>query len=1341
VWPGEVLRAGVSSFGISGTNAHVIVEQAPVQGLPAATPHNGEALPWLVSARSSSGLADQAARLLEYVTARPELSPADIAYSLATTRAALEHRIGLVATDRAGFLGGLAEVAAGRCPADVVRDRVRPSGAVAFLFSGQGSQHAGMGRELGARFPAFAAAFDAVAAELDKGLSRPLKSVLWDDSELVHRTDYAQAAVFAVQVALFRLLESWGVRPEVLVGHSVGEFAVAHVAGVLSLADAARLVVARGRLMAQLPAGGAMVAVQTAEAPMREWLAAHETAVDIAAVNAPGAVTVSGDEDAVLRVAEAWAARGVRTKRLRVSHAFHSARMELILAELASVAEAVAAQDPQLPWLSTVTGELIERAPTSAYWVAQARNTVRFADCLAQLARRGVNRLVEIGSDQLLAVIDSPGALCVPVLRAGRPEGESAMTALVRLHAHGAAVDWSTVLTGVRVPLPTYAFARQRYWAEPTPGATDPAALGLTTAAHPLLGALAELPDSGGLLLTGSVSLATHPWLADHAIADTVLLPGTALAELAAWAGTAVSCSGVAELTLHEPIVLPVSGRVRLRLLVDAPGEDGSRALRIYARTGDEASWQCHASGVLGHPQPEPDFPAEWPPAGALPVATDAVYARLAERGYRYGPAFRGLRAVWRRDNEVFAEVELVGDQPAGTFAVHPALWDSALHALSAVADSDPMVPFGWRGVSVRASTARVLRVRLDVSTKDIVGLVAVDPAGEPVFSVAALRLRPVPSDLAARGIADQASYLVRWQALPHRLATAPDALILDVVDAAASLGNLADTAPEVVFALCPPESADALLTQVLLLLQAWLAQERLADSKLVIVTKGAVATGTEGPADLAGAAVWGLVRSAQAEHPGRFVLLDGDDRDDRGAIELPAGEPQVVVRDGTVLVPRLVRRPPSAGSAPEPDPAGTVLITGGTGALGAAVARHLVRSHGVRHLLLASRTGPDATGTRDLVAELAALGADAVVVACDCADRAAVERLIGAVPEEHPLTAVIHAAGVIDDGVVSALTPDRCARVFGPKAAGAWHLHELTRDLDVAMFVLFSSAAATLGSPGQANYAAANAFLDALAQQRQAAGLPANALAWGLWGTGGAITGGLDHADLNRMASAGMSPLTEEQGLALFDRALADPATPVTVLARLDLDAMRRQATPALLRELLPAPATGDDLLGARLAAVPPQHRPAMALGVVREHAAAVLGHASASDVDVERGFLDLGFDSLAAIELRNRLDTVTGRRLPATLVFDHPNITDLANYLLDMLAEETDQPDEAEVHAALAAIPIERLRAEGLLEPLLWLARGDTERRAVTHRQQIETMDLEELISLALEPRHTTH
>ncbi|MFC4907527.1 SDR family NAD(P)-dependent oxidoreductase [Actinomadura gamaensis] len=1308
-WPrGErPRRAGVSSFGISGTNAHLILEEAPLPE-PAAEEAGPETAPsvvaWPLSARTPQALTEQARSLAEHVAAHPEFSASDLSRSLARTRTSFERRAVLLGTGRDELRAGLTALAEGRPAAGLVgaSGPVR-DGDTAFLFTGQGSQRPGMGRELHREHPAFADAFDSVCTHLDPLLGRPLRDLVFaprDPADL-DRTEFTQAALFALEVALFRLAESYGVVPGYLTGHSVGEIAAAHVAGVLSLPDACALVAARGGLMQALPPGGAMVAVRAAESEVLPLLAGREDRVSLAAVNGPDAVVVSGAEDSVEEIAARLRDAGRKTRRLRVSHAFHSPLMDPMLDGFREVARGLAYAAPRIPVISNVTGGIAgaDLLTDPEYWVRHVREPVRFGDGLRTLRAEGVVRFLELGPAPVLTAMarecladEEPGVFAA-ALRKDRPEAGTFLTALAELHVDGADADLAAALpAGARaVPLPSYPFQRRRYW-RPIPDAAVAEAGGVHPAGHPLLGTVVE-SATGEMLATGRLSTRTHGWLADHEIAGTVPLPATALLELALATAARAGCDLIDELALEAPLLLPPSGSVDVQAAIAAPDEHGHRAVAIYSRRDGDESWTRHAAGTCSPADdtaPSAAEPRAWPPAGAVPIDVEELYDRLAERGYRYGPAFRNVQAAWRSGDELLAEAASSSDDHGDprSYAVHPALLDGAFHAIDELFREDDgtvRLPYSFRGVRVHHPGPSRLRVRITPFDDDTFSLDVTGPDDAPAIGIEALELRAVSAERwrAAQAGTSDVPYRLTWQApdappaVPSGVwaVVGPDRLGLDGashadLDALRASLDAGEPAPDLVLLTFQDEPDEddvpahvrSRVGRVLAGLREWLADERFAASRLVVVTRNAVA------ADLVNAPVRGLVRAAQAEHPGRITVLDHDGTSGPDALRaaIGAAEPQVAVRAGTVLVPRLAKAPDQAGTARPIDPDGTVLVTGGTGALGLLVARHLATAHGARHLLLAGRRG-DATGAAEALADL---DADVRVAACDVADPDALSALLASIPADRPLTAVVHAAGIVDDGVVTSLTGPRLDAVLAPKVDGAWNLHRLTRERDLAAFVLFSSAAGVLGNAGQGNYAAANAFLDALAEHRRAEGLPAVSLAWGPWATDGGMAAALDGADAARVSRSGLVPMAPDRALALLDRALAG-SDPVLVPVRFDHAALRGQAAsgtlPPVLQGLVRTPATrtATTSWAERVAALPEADRDRALREIVRDRVAAVLAHPDPATLDLGRPFQDLGFDSLTALELRTGLGAATGLTLPATAVFDHPTPEALVRYL----------------------------------------------------------------------------
>ncbi|WP_229695727.1 type I polyketide synthase, partial [Streptomyces lacrimifluminis] len=1008
-------RAGVSSFGISGTNAHTVLEEAPeperIEAGDIPVPVAG-VVPWLVSGRTAGALRAQAERLLSSVETRPELDPIDVGFSLATGRSSFEHRAVVIGENREELLDGLRTLTEDGSVPGLVQGTTTDAGMITFVFPGQGTQWVGMGAQLLEESPAFAARLGECAAALAPFVDFDLIGVV-KNGEALDRVDVVQPVTWAVMVSLAEAWRSLGVVPGAVVGHSQGEIAAAAVSGALSLEDAARVVALRAKVIGRVLAGlGGMASIPLPLAVAEEKLTDWAGQLSVAAVNGPLSTVVAGDTDAIVEFVAACQAQDIRARQVPVDYASHSVHVERIEAELLDVLAPISPGAAEIPFYSTVEGALIDTATLdAAYWYRNLRQRVRFEDAVRALVADGYGTFVESSAHPVLTIGIEETADVVATGTLRRDEGgmDSFLKAAAELHANGVAVDWSayfSVYKPTRVDLPTYVFQRNRYWLEDdASGSGDVAAAGLASAEHPMLGAAIPLADTDGYLLTGRLSLRTHPWLADHAVSGTVLLPGTGFVELAIRAAHEVGCDMVEELTLEAPLILPANGAMRIQLSVTAADDTGSRSLSFHSRpetAGADVPWTRHATGVLTESgnSAAADLTA-WPPPGAESLDIDGYYDQLTRQGYGYGPAFQGLRAAWRRGdevfNEVYAEVALPADvaSDAGSFGIHPALLDAALHGLGLgllppAGEGCARLPFSWNGVRLHAYGAAALRVRITSrAEEDTVSIDVADTHGRPVASIDSLVVRQVVTSQlkVADTTVRQSLFRPDWVRVPERAQAAGSGAAagwavlgadpLGVGDRLPSMAvheHLAeiaalDNVPGVVVTQFTGEaeapSAEAIhghAHRALQLVQSWLGEERFESSRLVVLTRGAVGTSVhDGEADTAVAPVWGLMRSAQSEHPGRFVLVDVDTAQD-SLQTLPAAlacdEPQIAVRNGELLALRLARaeRTEPAGS-PAFSPESTVLVTGASGTLGGLVARHLVTEHGVRRLLLVSRS------------------------------------------------------------------------------------------------------------------------------------------------------------------------------------------------------------------------------------------------------------------------------------------------------------------------------------------------------------------------------------------------
>ncbi|MGW2603240.1 SDR family NAD(P)-dependent oxidoreductase [Streptomyces mirabilis] len=1371
-WPrggDRVRRAGVSAFGISGTNAHVVLEEAPrdlvrpATGTPLADLPGATLFP--LSARTLPALRGQAARLLEALDAQPRPTLPEVAATLAHHRTHFEHRAVVRATDRDGLLTALRALAEGPTDTDtdtgtgtgtdtvVGPQQTVPTGKVAFVFPGQGSQWTGMARDLLDRDPVFADELDRCDAALRPFTTWSVAAVLRgaEGAPPLDRVDVVQPVLFAVMVSLAAVWRARGVRPDAVVGHSQGEVAAACVAGALSLNDAAAVVALRSQALTGLSGTGTMAVVALPYAEVENRLADLDGRVCVAAVNSGRSTVIAGDVEPLETLLADLDREQVFARRLEVDYASHGPGVEPVRATVLEELDGVTTCPTSVAWYSTVTGEPVTEELEADYWYTNLREPVRFAPTVERMAEDGYRCFVELGPHPSLVTAlhtvaeDSGHENLVAVGSLRRDEDGPACLdrATAELHVHGRRIDWRRLVPDTApADLPTYAWDPRRHWIEPE--STTGASGLFDRAAHPLLGIQLQSPDETRWTFRGEWSEDTADWLPDHTVFGRTVVSGTTLIELCRAALAVARPDDPADLTdllLLSPLTLPDSGTVEVSVEVVTAGPVPEITVHSRPRAQEATGWTLHATVSASAPAaPTADRPPVWPEA-AEPAWTPETYERLTALGLGYGPAFRGVRsAVTTGDGELLARLSLppTARDAADPYPLHPALLDAALHVAAGLDASDGRVllpvavgrcvlpPGGARELTaaVRRTGGSGTDLTLDVTLWDTDGF----PAGR----LEGVRLRAAdPADL--NGASENARHLyeVVWTAVPEQPDEAPGtewAVVGDPADpeVAGALRGLAAAGTHVrsgtggadvsgvggvdvrgtggvdVFVRFwprpatdaePSAAAQELAVAALAELRALIAlPQDEAPARTVWVTRGAVgAVDKDTVPGLAQSVLWGLARSARAEHPELgLTLLDLDHSDPADALltaATHAEEPELASRAGTLLAPRLVRARArdrdATGTPVVPDLAGrpalvptdgTVLVTGGLGAVGRHIAR-LLAEHGVPRLLLTSRQGPDDPRAAEVAAELTALGAEVEVAACDIADAAAVAGLLGRIGEESPLRGVVHCAGVLADGVVAELTPERLAQVLRPKVDGAAHLHRLTADARLDLFLLVSSAAGVVGNAGQGNYAAANVFLDQLAHHRRALGLPGVSLSFGAWAGEGLAAA---HADLDRMARLGHRALTPDQGRELVELALRQGA-PHLVAWALDLPRLRETATTAattgvggtaaVWRSLLPAPRTGrsgGDGLADRLARLPEAERAERVLALVREEISRALGLRSTESVRPDQPLRELGMDSVTAVELRNRIGARIGAKLPATLLFDHPTAARLAAHLL---------------------------------------------------------------------------
>ncbi|MEU8953156.1 beta-ketoacyl synthase N-terminal-like domain-containing protein [Streptomyces sp. NPDC048518] len=1412
-WPrGErPRRAAVSSFGISGTNAHLILEEAPeaTQGKVHAhrTQETGRGaaeravLPWVVSGRSATALREQAARLGEFATAHPDATATQVGRALVTTRAVFEHRAVVVGRDRETLTAGLGALASGEASPDVVSGVAGDVGpGPVLVFPGQGSQWVGMGAQLLDEAPVFAARIAECEQALSTYVDWTLTDVLRGDGSELSRVEVVQPVLWAVMVSLAAVWADHGVTPAAVVGHSQGEIAAAVVAGALTLEDGAKVVALRSQALRQLSGAGAMASLGVGQEQAAELIAGQD-GVGVAAVNGPSSTVISGPPEQVAAVVADAEARGLRGRVIDVDYASHSPQVDAIADELTRTLAGVRPVAAPVAFYSAVTGTRVDTTGLgTAYWITNLRQPVRFADAVGALLADGHRVFVESSSHPVLTLglqetFEEAGAAAVTVPTLRRDDGglDRLTLSLAQAFGAGCAVRWEDWFPGAGasgIELPTYAFQRRRYWLEAPAGGQDVAGLGLAPAGHPLLGAAAELADGDVRLLTGRIGRHSHPWLAQHTLFGTPVVPASVLAEWALRAADEAGCAGVEDLTLRAPLTLPEDAGVQVQIVVGpADARDGHRDLHVYARPEDGAGpdgggvpWTCHADGQLvvepvraamgglAGPAGEGSADEAWPPAGAEPVDLTGFYERAADAGVGYGPAYTGVRAVWRRGAELFAEAALPQEAPdAAGFGIHPALLDAALHP--ALLGDRPAgregrdigqvwMPFALTGVSLWATGATSVRVRLTPLDDESAGTpgesgrtwrVGVsDPAGAEVLTCEGLvlvaagarevraaggrvsdlyELQWVPgvtvsADVAGAGdaraggacgwaVLGEGGYesLAALVAVVEGGGSVPSAVLVDVPVAEADLGagavgtadgagaagaaGAADVVEEVRVGLAAARWTDDLV-------ERWAGDARFADVPLVFVTRGAVAVGDDRLPVPAVAAVRGVVEAARSTYPGRFLLVDtgvdgaragegGPDSDLERAVgvALAADEPQLALRAGEILVPRLAATGVADGEGRALDPDGTLLIAGSAGSAGApiaAVAEHVVRAGECRHLLLladshAEAPAPATTELQSLAAELRSAGATVRLIEADPADPVALTEALAALHPDHPLTGVIHVTAAPTAGTPAPTFAEAWAASAGVTAA----LHRAaaqatTADRPLALFAVLSPAGASVGVHRSAADAAADAFREAVALRRHSAHTTGVALAYGPPSAPTSTPTAASASVPGQGASPHIKGTPPARVPTLLDAARAHGGRPLFGI-RPAFGALAGEdaaALPAPLRTLVaarpPARRTAADRRpptdwSARLAGLSAAEQLRLLVDAVRAHAAAVLGRTDPAALRGDATFKQLGLDSLTSVELRNRLVEDTGLRLPTALVFRHPTPAALAGHLRERL------------------------------------------------------------------------
>ncbi|MCL4267594.1 MAG: type I polyketide synthase [Anaerolineae bacterium] len=1385
--------AGISSFGASGVNAHLVVGEAPLPEPVAA--ENGRAAHLLtLSAKNEAALPELAQRYQAFLATQPEVSLADVCYTAVNGRTHFPHRLAVVAHSAADLQEKLGGFTSGQEVDGLVSGQVKGKerGKIAFLFTGQGSQYVGMGQELYQSQPLFRQTMQACDERLRPYLARPLLSVLYPsdgDSSPLDETAYTQPALFALEYALAKLWQSWGIQPDVLLGHSIGEYVAACLAGVFSLEDGLKLVAARGRLMQTLTTPGRMAVAFAAEETVQAAIAPYAEAVGIAAVNGPESITYAGQAEAVTAVTAALQRQGIETRDLNVSHAFHSPLMTPILQPFAEIVASVPLHPPRLEIISNVTGQPVGAEMSSAdYWVEHIRQPVRFAPGMAALRQQGAGVFIEIGPKPTLLgmgrqSVTEAEAVWLPSLRPGRGEWEQLLSSLGALYTLGVDVNWAGVEQGYgrrRVALPTYPFQRQRYWVKKTTGVRSPVSQNGVTS--PLLGQRLRLPNSRESRFETQLAVQSPPHLDDHRVFGTAVVPGAFYVSMVL---TAVKeTAGTASCWLEDiffpqalPLAEPDASLVQLILTPEA-GDPTTFQIVSAPDNGPEANpWQLHATGkVHTVPSNTPEIVDLAAIKRRCPqrLSGENFYADFWQAGYHLGSAFRWLEEIWQGEGESLCRLRLPTlPDDAREYQLYPGLIDSSWQSLLSCPGIDLAdmttegfiyIPFhiGRFHFYGRPATSNywchtILR---ETAAQNGVGPVGdiclLDDDGRVIAAVTGLQLTRAEPKTFARSPSgvDEWLYKIEWQAQeraqPEAGATAngrlSDGRWLIFADqggvGAALAGRLAAVGHKAMmvwpgewyaqtavnqYQLNPsqPDQFHRLLQEsqagghlqgvihlwgadthqelsgarlrqlqerdcgsVLHLVQA-MGEQPAGKTPLWLVTRHTQAVGAEtvvaadtSAIQVGQATLWGLGRVIALEQPelwgGLIDLPSLVDAVEAATflwreINQPDGENQIAFRDGRRFVPRLKRHQAVASEQITIRSDGRYLIAGGLGSLGLQVA-HWLAAQGARHLLLVGRQGITTEKQQAAIQQLQHSGVQVQVFAADVSQADEVTRLLNPVQGDSlPLRGIVYAAGVLDDGLLVQQSWPRFERVLAAKVTGAWNLHCQTQDQPLDFFLCFSSATAVLGWAGQGNYAAANAFLDALVHYRRQLGLPGLSVNWGPWAEAGMATR-VGKTGQDRWSAAGIGFIPADKGLHALALLLASsPDTPQATVLPVHWGQYGQQfpegCEPALVRRLVGAgerPSAPPPQLLTELRAAPARHRHKLLVDHLRGQAAQVLGLELPEHIGLQQGFFELGMDSLMAMELRNRLQSSLSSSLPATLFFKYPTVEKMGNYLM---------------------------------------------------------------------------
>lgn len=1322
-------RAGVNSLGIGGTNVHAILEEAgDVAEAEKVDPDGSYLLP--LSARNESALRQMAQRYGEFLTRENELSLSDVTFTAQVGRATLPVRAGFVAGSREEMIQQLDDFAQETAPLPEPIDLEEPG--LAFLFTGQGTQFAGMGRDLYQSEPVFRATLDRCAEILDPLLPGPLLEVMGigaraeNETHSLDETVFTQPGLFAFEYALAELLASYGVEPGCLAGHSVGEYVAACRAGVFSLEDGLRLIAARGRLMQTLPERGIMLVTNASAGVVESHLEGFRGEVSIAAENGPLNTTVSGETEAVRGLGAELRENGYRTQELTVSHAFHSSLMEPILKEFRKVADEIDFQIPERRLISNLTGGFVEEEVTEPeYWVRHVRETVLFGAGISAMAEAGFRAFVEIGPKSVLCgmaaqTLKGERYFWLPAQHKGAKSISEFQRILARLHGLGYPVDWAqgrATTRGRRVSLPTYPWQHQIYWIDGTDiqlPSDSPAAATLAAGEDPLLGKCWRSPRMREIIYETVFDLGRLPYLAEHVVHGRIVVPGALyLSQLVLQAENILGNSSGGKIVLSDVVFVGAMiidpGESRIVQTVFTPDEEKAEGFHFEILSFRENAPEeaiTHVSGKLtceeiglGGFERQVGID-KW-------VETDSAahYRVMDSMAIELGPDFRWIRGI--RSGEGNSMIRLEVPKKLNSEAVrswHPGLVDSFLQAAVSAAGLDAertLIPFSIDRLVFHGRTEEPVlfsHARLVGAGERAEGvrsnLLLETTSGKPVAEVFGFALKAVEaSSFRTKDSATgEAQYFgVEWEAL-DRIPDFEDGAWLLLTDGSVLSDQWEIQLKEAGQKVATVERGDFSSFQKRLLETNWngifvgwnlgvqKADEIGWRDQLELVRTLSDQPGERLPRlifltanawnDPAQAPIAGFVQGLAHEHPEwRALQVDLDkawEGADFGSVlselsDADSSETELRLQNGTVYGARLQVNKPQAED-PLIRSNGSYLITGASGDLGLAVAEWLVE-HGARTLVLCGRRPLGGRLEERLAAwELEGLGVH--YQQTDVADALAVEKLVEAAEALSPLRGVFHAAGSLQDGFVRQADVEAFTSVFDAKIDGAWALHAATEDKQLDYFVLFSSIASLLGSPAQANYAAGNAFMDTLARYRNTRGLPGLSIQWGPWDEIG-MTARLEERYRQRLAERGLRGLRTEKALEAFGKVLGgEGSVGVFAWEPTVYRAVLATTLPAFYSKIFAgestkAISTAKSEIVSRELPVPQIEQ------LIRETVATILGLSSYLEVDREKGLFDLGVDSLMAVDIKNRLEKVLGRKLRATIAFDYPSAATMAAYL----------------------------------------------------------------------------